>query len=233
MSVDNIGGTTVILGSSDIAALFGTPENTGGTATFAKVLGDALNSSIVARLTTLQSELSGTAGIVSFPAAAAPGNGVSIAEVLNHIAQQVARTTAAKSVASVTTANLFTVSGGPVRVLALVGYVTTGLEVAGNNMKIQFTPTGGAANDVCAVLDVTGVAERTWLRVSLHDVAEAVIAGTSGAGWVNSSQKGFEGAASMFFTGTFSMNCTATTTGAITWYIEYEPLAPGAAVTAA
>lgn len=201
MSVDNIGGATIILGSSDIAALFGTPLNSGGTATFAAVLGDVANSSVAARLTSL--------------------------------AQQTTRTTAAKSVASVTTANLFTVSGGPVRVLALVGYVTAGLEAAGNNMKIQFTPTGGAANDVCAVLDVTGVAERTWLRVSLHDFAEAVTAGTYGAGWVNSSPKGFEGAASMFFTGTFSMNCTATTTGAITWYIEYEPLAPGAAVTAA
>ena len=34
MSVDSIGGTTVILGSSDIATLFGTPLNSGGTATF-------------------------------------------------------------------------------------------------------------------------------------------------------------------------------------------------------
>ena len=26
--------------------------------------------------------------------------------------------------------------------------------------------------------------------------------------------------------GTIAMSCSVTTTGAITWYIEYEPLAP-------
>lgn len=200
MSVDNIGGTTVILGSSDIAALFGTPLNSGGTATFAAVLGDVANSSVAARLTS--------------------------------IAQQTTRTTAAKSVASVTSANLFTVSGGPVRVLALVGYVTAGLEAAENGTKIQFTPTGGAATDVCDAANVSGIVERTWLAIPLNGAAQPLASGTGAAGWVT-SQAGAEGAAGIFFTGTFSMNCTATTTGAITWYIEYEPLAPGAAVTAA
>ena len=201
MSVDNIGGTTVILGSSDIAALFGTPENTGGTATFAKVLGDVANSTIAARLTSL--------------------------------AQQTTRTVTAKSVASVTTANLFTISGGPVRIIALAGYVTTGLEAAGNNTKIQFTPTNGVATDVCATLDVTGVAARIWLNTPFHDPTVALQINVSTAGWISGQTKGYEGGVGIFFTGELSMNCSATTTGAITWYIEYEPLAPGAAIVAA
>ena len=197
MSVDSIGG----LGSNDIATLLGTPLNSGGTATFAAVLGDVANSSVAARLTSL--------------------------------AQQTTRTVTAKSVASVTTANLFTISGGPVRILTLAGYVTTGIQVSANETKIQFTPTGGAANDVCAVVDVTGIAARTWLSTPLYDAAHALQVGTSAAGWVSSQVSGKESASGIFFTGTLSMNCSATTTGAITWYIEYEPLAPGAAVAAA
>lgn len=201
MSVDSIGGTTVILGSSDIATLFGTPLNSGGTATFSAVLGDVANSSVAARLTSL--------------------------------AQQTTRTVTAKSVASVTTANLFTISGGPVRILALAGYVTTGIQAAANNAKIQFTPTGGAASDVCSTGDVTGIAARTWLGVPLYDVSQVLQVGTSAVGWIQSQVSGKESASGIFFTGTLSMNCSATTTGAITWYIEYEPLAPGAAVAAA
>ena len=56
MSVDSIGG----LGSNDIATLLGTPLNSGGTATFAAVLGDVANSSVAARLTSLAQQTTRT-----------------------------------------------------------------------------------------------------------------------------------------------------------------------------
>lgn len=46
---------------------------------------DADPSAVTAALATLQAEVSGAAGIVSFPASAAPGNGVSLAEVIRAI----------------------------------------------------------------------------------------------------------------------------------------------------
>lgn len=139
---------------------------------------------------------------------------------------QTNKTSTKKSVASVTTANIFTVAGGAVRVLGITGHITTGLEASANNTKLVHTSTGGAAVDLCAVLDVTGSAIRKLLTItgtaanamSLSS-AEGVIVGNLATPLVLTP-------------GVVSLNCAATTTGAIDWYITYEPMASGANITA-
>lgn len=212
----------------------------------------------------VENALYGSSGITTWPAAAAPADGVSIAEGLRYVvetqigtitntggtatiggvlgdvanstvaarltsvAQQVARTTAAKAIASITSANLFTVATGPVRVLSLVGYITTGIQASANDTKLTHTPTGGTAVDLCANLDVTGAAIRTFL--ALDGVKATALVNTADAGVVIASALHMPIVLSV---GTIALACAGTTTGAVSWYIEYEPLVPGATVTAA
>lgn len=68
-----------------VEILWGVLVNTGGTATMGGILGDVANVSVASRLITLRDALFDTTGIAAFPAAAVPGNGVSIAEVLRDV----------------------------------------------------------------------------------------------------------------------------------------------------
>jgi hypothetical protein len=180
--------------------------------------------------------LYGASGIATWPAAAAPANGVSLAEGLRYavetqlagVVQQTARTTAAKAVASITSANLFTIAGGPVRVLALVGQITTAIEAAENNTKLTHTPTGGAAVDLCATADLTGAAIRKVIM--LDGVKATALQVSTDIGVVIDSALHMP---IILTAGTLALNCSATTTGAVSWYVDYEPLAPGATITAA
>lgn len=146
---------------------------------------------------------------------------------LDAIIQQVARTTAKKNVASLTTANLFTVAGGAVRVLGLAGYLVAACEAAANNTKIVHTPTGGAAADLCAVLDVTGSAIRKLLTITGTKANAMALSADEGVIVDNMAT------AVVLMPGVLSLNCANTTTGDIDWYVLYEPLAPGATITAA
>lgn len=121
MSVDNIGGTTVILGSSDIAALFGTPLNSGGTATFAAVLGDMLNSSVAARLTALATSVAGREQAISVNAP-------------NHIAVTVDLSSATWN--TMATHEVFTVTGF-VRMRLWVFCTESVLGLGGGRITIQ------------------------------------------------------------------------------------------------
>ncbi len=212
----------------------------------------------------VENALYGTSGITTWPAAAAPADGVSIAEGLRYVvetqvgtltntggtatiggilgdvanstvavrlanlANQTNRTTAAKAIASIASANLFTVATGPVRVLSIVGYITTGIEAAANNVKLTHTPTGGAAVDLCATLNVTGAAIRTFL--ALDGVKATALVNTADTGVVIASALHMPIVLSV---GTIALNASGTTTGAVSWYVDYEPMAPGATVTAA
>ena len=205
----------------------------------------------------------GENGIAVFPAPAAAGNNVSIAEVLRYIQSsqlgtivnaggtatlgailgdfanvtlltkllniqnQANRTTAAKNVASVTTANLFTVGTGPVRLLGIAGHITTAIQASANATKLVHTSTSGAAIDLCATLDVTGSAVRKLLTIT----------GTKANAMALSADEGVivdNLATPLILTpGVLSLNCAASTTGVINWYVLYEPLAPGANMVAA
>ena len=145
---------------------------------------------------------------------------------LDGIIQQVARTTAKKNVASLVTANLFTVAGGAVRVLGIAGYLVAACEAAANNTKLVHTPTGGAAADLCAVLDVTGSAIRKLLTITGTKANAMALSADEGVIVDNMAT------AVILMPGVISLNCANTTTGDIDWYVLYEPLAPGASITA-
>lgn len=230
-----------------------------------KMVGYTTSSIPTSTVLAIQEALYGTGGITTFPAAAAAGNGVSMAEVMRYIqatqlgtiantggtatvggilgdvanssiavrltnmASQVARCTTGKAIASITSANLFTVALGPVRVLSAIGHITTGIEAAANAIKLTHTPTGGSAVDLCATLDVTGAAIRKVLV--LNGVKATPLTLSTDEGVVTLANQ--SGMPIVLTPGTIALNCAGATSGAVTWYIEYEPLYIGATVAAA
>ena len=179
----------------------------------------------------------GENGITTWPAAAAPGNAVSLAEGLRYVVEtqlpaitaQTVRASTVKTPASIATGNLFTIAGGPVRVLSLIGQITTGLEAKANALKLVHTPTGGAGVDLSGTVESNAAAIRkafvlngvkaTALQITT-DVGVVVLANQSGMPIVLTA-------------GVVSLNAADTATCVVSWYMEYEPLVAGATVVAA
>jgi len=134
------------------------------------------------------------------------------------------RTVTGKAVASITTANLFTISGGPIKLLALVGYITTAIQAATNVSNIRFTPTGGSITDLCGTLELNNATIRKFLYID-GTKANAMILSTD-AGIIVAPLA----SPLMLTVGVITMTCAATTSGAITWYMVYEPMDPTSAV---
>jgi hypothetical protein len=146
--------------------------------------------------------------------------------LLNELNMKTDRTPVKKTVSSITTQTLFTVSGGAVRILSIVGHITTAIQASGNNTKLVHTSTGGAAVDLCTVLDVTGSAIRKLLTITGITANAMALSAAEGV-VVNAVAT----APIIVTPGVLSLNCAATTTGVVDWYIEYEPLAVGATIS--
>jgi hypothetical protein len=129
-----------------------------------------------------------------------------------------------KTISSIVTGNLFTVAGA-VKVTSIVGVITTGIQATANATKLQFTPTGGSATDLCATLDITGSAIRKIFYITgtkADALAVSTDAGICIAPLASSLVLG---------PGILSINCAATSTGVIDWYIRYEPLSSTSSIS--
>jgi hypothetical protein len=131
------------------------------------------------------------------------------------------------------TATRFTISGGPIRVLTLGAWVSTALPAGANTMQFGYTPAGGAgANTLSGATDTASAgADQLFLLdgvkatgpVKTTDVG--VLAG--GQLLVSTPVQGV-----LLAPGTISTIFSAgpPATGAITVFMEYEPMTPSAAV---
>jgi hypothetical protein len=155
--------------------------------------------------------------------------GTSLVAIGRQTIAQANRTTTKKTAATPVTQNLFTVAGGAVRIINIVGHITTALAAGANNTKLVHTSTGGAAIDLCAVLDTASAAIRLTLGIT----------GVAANAMIKSAAEGVQVAAEgmtnpiTITPGVISLNCSAGTTGVIDWYIEYEPMASGATIVPA
>lgn len=130
----------------------------------------------------------------------------------------------ATSIAGATTKDLFTVVGGRVLVMTLLGEVTTGLEAKANACKFDFTPTGGSAVDLSAAVECNGdVAGTLYGITGLPATAMSVVIGAA----VNSAYD------IVVKPGVIGFNTAADATGAIKATVIYVPLDDGAYVEAA
>jgi len=140
-----------------------------------------------------------------------------------------AHTSSSKACTSITTQNLFTISEGSIKVASIVGYITEAFAAGANNVKLVYTATGGAAVDLCAVLNVASSAIRKCLTITGVKANALALSADEGVSLVVDGTSAYI----RLQPGVISMNCSATTTGQVTWEIDYEPIVGTSVVTSA
>lgn len=123
-----------------------------------------------------------------------------------------------------TAGTIFTVAGGPIEIVSLVGEVTINIEGKACNLKVSADPTTGTATDLAANLAISGDAAGTFYSLQTS-IATALQQATNGVD------------AGMDFSiivpvGIITITTSATNTGSVSWYIRYKPLAEDSVVTA-
>jgi hypothetical protein len=136
---------------------------------------------------------------------------------------KVARATAA--LPQTTQSALFTVAGGRVALLAIVGEVTTVIQAQANNTKLVANPTVGTDVDLCAVLSIASKEVGTLFGVT-GLFSDALVGANAGAAVLPRN-------AIVLPVGTLDLSCAASNTGSVKWDAFYVPIDNGATLTAA
>ena len=175
---------------------------------------------------TLGEILVGAAGITTFPAAAAPANSVSLAEVLR---EQYNQDEKALSTAAAVMANgdttIFTIAGGPIEVVALLSVCATVNDGTASTLKYTADPTDGAATDlsIASASLASAAAGTTALCTGTFANAPTISAnGTVAAGTTKF----------IVPVGIIKITiATGPTTGTWTHHLRYKPLSRGVTVS--
>jgi hypothetical protein len=115
---------------------------------------------------------------------------------------------------------LFTIAGGRIALLGIIGEVTTIIQTQANNTKLTARPTTGTAVDICAVLSITAKEVGTLLGIT-GLFSDALVGANAGAGVLQRNPI-------ILPIGTLDLDCAASNTGAIKWAAWYMPLDEGA-----
>jgi len=127
-----------------------------------------------------------------------------------------------------TSQNIFTVSGGRVLLLFLVGEVTTIIQAQATTVKVTSTPTTGSAIDMSSTgTDINALEVGGRIALANPPAAATALVKTN-AGYTN-----LQGVRTIVPAGTISYTTGATSTGSIKWDLIYVPLDTGASVAAA
>ena len=119
---------------------------------------------------------------------------------------------------------LFTVTGR-IKLVSIIGEVTTAIQNQANNTKLVANPTVGADVDICAVASTANDAVGTNYFIT-GTFATALQKSASVVGV-------YQAAPLLIPAGTIDLNCAATNTGSVKWKVIYVPIDPGARVFAA
>lgn len=130
---------------------------------------------------------------------------------------------AAAAIPQSTTGTLFTVSGGRVIILSLVGEVTTIIQAQATTLKITATPTSGTAVDMCTTADLNAL--EVGGRVSLPGAfGSALIKANAGA-------LALQTVGALVGVGTIGAVTVASSTGAMKWTCWWVPYDQGATLS--
>jgi hypothetical protein len=129
------------------------------------------------------------------------------------------------------TDDLFTITGGPIQVMSVVGIVTTLIVGAANGKLTLVTTTPAATVDMSAgaVAIDDDAAGTSYRHINTTAVLTPVTAGFVMMGNAFATQD------TQFLVpiGTIGFNCSAARVGVIAWYLRYKPLSPLSVVVAA
>jgi hypothetical protein len=118
---------------------------------------------------------------------------------------------------------------GTIRINAIIGRVTTIMETKTQNTKLTIVSDALTGVDICANVDLTAAAVGTMLTIT-GTAANAMVASANGA--LAPGQVG-PVVATCKTAGIIRQVAGAANTGAITWMVLWEPVSPGATLTAA
>lgn len=122
------------------------------------------------------------------------------------------------------TGTLFNVVGGRVMITEIIGEVTTAIQNQANNTRLVATPTGGAASNLCANLDIANDAIGTMYSIT----------GTVGTAMQDDLGVAVGQTTPLIVkAGAIGLVCAASNTGSVAWTICYVPIDDGAYVEAA
>jgi hypothetical protein len=122
-------------------------------------------------------------------------------------------------------AAIFTISGGKVAIMGIIGEVTTIIETKSNNTQLKANPTTGTSVALCADLDIT--ADEVGCLYGITGTVSDALVG-AGAGYAPLPAQPL-----VVNEGTIDLCCDAGNSGSVAWSIWYVPLEEGAEVTAA
>jgi hypothetical protein len=131
-------------------------------------------------------------------------------------------------------ANLFTISGGPVLLLALVGEITATVSNNSCTAKLVCDPTTGADTDLCGTLDIKqDVIGGFWFITGLDSDAliNAVPGTTLPRGMAVADGTALHPVVLPVGTIDLTLQNSNPTTGSADWYLRYKPLTPNARVS--
>jgi len=125
-------------------------------------------------------------------------------------------------------ANIFTITGGPIEVVSLIGEITAAVSADACAMKLIMDPTGGADTDMCVAVDINAFVINSWIYLdgTIGNAAVQAVPGTALPLGIGADIP------LILPPGTIDMNLANSDpdTGAITWYLRYKPLKVGVTV---
>ena len=135
------------------------------------------------------------------------------------VPQIVERATAA--LPQTTDVALFRITSGKVRILSIIGEVTTVIQTQANATKIKFNPSGtGSDVDLCATLDITADAVGTFYSIT-GTVATAMKGDTNLFVTVPANDIAYPGL--VLGPGDIELDCAASNTGNVKCTVKYVP----------
>lgn len=125
---------------------------------------------------------------------------------------------------------LFTISGGPVKILEIIGICSSTLQAQATSCKLRITTVSpaGTVDMSAAAVDLTGIAAGTSIRhINTTSILTPVTAGFVMEGNAFATQDvNFLAPAGVIYLN----NASATNSGAIKWYLRYVPLSQNSRV---
>lgn len=118
---------------------------------------------------------------------------------------------------------LFTVSGGRVMIVQILGEVTTVIQTQACNLKLNANPTVGTSVDICADLNISALAVGILLGIT----------GTFATAMAQGLALVAQASPTVVSAGTIDAITSASNTGGFKWTVRYVPIDDGATLVAA
>lgn len=202
-------------------------DNANNAAATTNVVGNAAGS-ILERLEEIRSQLSGTVGVATFPAAAAPANSVSLAEVLREMYDLQDKCVVNTTAVLVNGTTLFTIAGGPIEILSLVARCVTANDGTASTLQWSADPTDGAAATFSgASASLASAAAGAMVVLNGTALSTAPTVNATGVGLGMTVFNGIVIGAGIIT----SVIGVGSTTGTWQMHLRYRPLARGVTVS--